>query len=167
MPSEHDPKMPTRSRSEHTTSEVVGARMPNPRWGPLFLFRKAVLASPALQERLRDTGTCGELSGIINDYLRFNVRVIVSAELERTPVREAAQAVFEELFHVTEDDLATYLAANTNDKGEFLLGESELAMVAGGTSVADQTTTNDCSYGEGCNSCGCSSSVVCICTSKK
>jgi hypothetical protein len=135
------------------------------RSGPLFLFRKAVLSSPALQERLRSTGTCGELASIANEYLRSNVKLVVSAELERAPMRDVVRSVYEDFIHVSESDLASYLAANSNEKGEFLLGESELAMVAGGSTVI--ADTNECSYGSGCGSCTCSSSVVCVCGSKK
>ena len=154
-------KGPQRSSERPAPARSQPARSPSPtRSGPLLVFRKAVLSNRALQDRLRDTGTCGEVAQIANEYLKSNVKIVVSGELERGPVRQTAQTVFEELFHVTEGDIAAYLESNSNEKGEFLLGKSELAMVAGIVPVA---ISNTCSYGSGCGSCGCSSTLVCAC----
>jgi hypothetical protein len=158
----HGKKEPHKSSEHAAPARGRPARSPSAtRPGPLLVFRKAVLSNRALQDRLRDTGTCGELAQIANEYLKSNVKIVVSGELEGGPVRQTAQTVFEELFHVTEGDIAAYLESNSNEKGEFLLGKSELAMVAGGSEVS---STNTCSYGSGCGSCGCSSTVVCVCS---
>lgn len=131
--------------------------------GPLYLFRKAVLHDPALQDRLRSPEACepSQVAYIANEYLRKHVQVALSPDFERGSLRDTAEIVFENLFRITEADLTAYLEANTNEEGEFLLGQDELAMVAGSTRLAD--STNSCSYGSGCGSCGCSSSLSCVC----
>lgn len=126
----------------------------------LQLFRKAVLGDPHLQDRLRAARTCGAVATIANEYLRSNVRVVLSSELERSQLRAVAEKIAQSAFHVSEADLKAYLESNTSQEGEFLLGQSELAMVAGSSRVA---STNECSYGSGCGSCGCSSSLACVC----
>jgi hypothetical protein len=139
-----------------TVSGVATSRL-----GPLYLVRKAALNDPRLQERLQSAGSCQALAHAVNEYLKTHVKVTVSPEFERGAMRHTTESVFQNLFHVTEEDLKVYLEANTNPEGEFLLGQDELAMVAGSTRVV--ADTNTCSYGSGCGSCQCSSSLACVC----
>jgi hypothetical protein len=120
----------------------------------LAFFREAVLRDPRLQDQLRDAGTCQEVAQIANDYLRTNLRVEVSADLTRSPLRGLADETFRNALRVTVEDLEQHMLYQTNQQGEVLLGESELAMVAGSTRVGGSSCYG-CSCGGTCGFLSC------------
>jgi hypothetical protein len=113
----------------------------------LTLFREAVLSDAALQERLRAADDCPAVADVANEYLKANFHVEVSYELEKTPLRGLAHGAFRDVFHITVEELEQHVLYQTNARGEFLLGESELAMVAGGPRLEQSTSC----YGWSCN----------------
>jgi hypothetical protein len=115
----------------------------------LTFFREAVLRDHALQERLRAADSCPAVAKIANDYLRTHLRVRVSSELEKSPLRGLVEDTFQDIFKVTVEELEQHVLYQTNARGEFLLGESELAMVAGSPRLANESSCYGCSGGCG------------------
>src|SRR5258707_1999064 len=113
----------------------------------LALFREAVLRDHALQQRLREADSCPAVAAIANDYLTAHIRIRVSPDLEKTPLRGLAEDAFRNMFHITVEDLEQHILYQTNAQGAFLLGESELAMVAGSPRLAISTSCYGCSCG--------------------
>jgi hypothetical protein len=122
----------------------------------IALFREAVLIDQRLQDRLRDTDTCGEVAGIANAYLKENIRIVVSGPIDRSPLREQADRVVREVLEVTEEDLLSYISEHSTPRGEVMLGESELALVAGSPMVAGSASCYGCS-------CGATSCCISVC----
>src|SRR5258708_18260676 len=56
----------------------------------LALFREAVLRDRALQERLRNADSCQADASVANDHLRAYLRLELSSDLEKTPLRDLA-----------------------------------------------------------------------------
>jgi hypothetical protein len=102
----------------------------------LSLFREAVLRDPQLQDQLRAADSCEAVAEIANRFFSAHIRAEVSSDLERTPLRGLTQDIFKDVFTITVEDLEQHILYQTNDQGEFLLGESELAMVAGSARVS-------------------------------
>jgi hypothetical protein len=115
----------------------------------LTFFREAVLSDRGLQERLRAADSCPVVAQIANEYLRAHLRVEVSSDLGKTPLRGLAENTFRDMFQVTVEDLEQHMLYQTNADGEFLLGESELAMVAGSPRLAGSNCYG-CSCGQTC-----------------
>ncbi len=146
-------------RHEHDNRSDEGAseRYPN-RIGPFYarlspaltLFREAVLRDPQLQDQLRDAGSCGAVAEIANNFFRSNFRLELLTDLKKTPLRGLAEDTFREMFRITPEELEQHILYQTNDQGEFLLGESELQMVAGSARLADSTSCYGCSCGNTC-----------------
>jgi hypothetical protein len=124
----------------------------NPRLSPvLSFFREAVLRDRGLQERLRDADSCPAVAKIANDYLRTHFRIQVSSELEKSPLRGIAEETFRDAFRITVEDLEQHLLYQANRHGEVLLGESELAMVAGSSRLAAGSNCYGCTCGSTCS----------------
>jgi hypothetical protein len=122
----------------------------------LTFFREAVLRDHTLQERLRAADSCPAVANIANEYLRAHLRIEVSSELQKSPLRGLADDTFRDMFQITVEDLEQHILYQTNAQGEFLLGESELAMVAGSPRLANETSCYGCSgCGDTCVSARC------------
>ena len=108
------------------------------------------MRDPELQDALVHADSCEAVAKIANTFFRANFRAEVSADYAKTPLRSLAQEVVEDVFHVTVEDLEQHILYQTNNQGEFLLGESELAMIAGSARLAASTSCYGCSCGNTC-----------------
>lgn len=123
----------------------------NPRLSPLLsFFREAVLRDRQLQEHLRAADSCPAVAKIANEYLRSHFRIQVSTDLEKSPLRGLAEETFRDTFQITVEDLEQHMLYQANRHGEVLLGESELAMVAGSSRLAAGSSCYGCSCGITC-----------------
>ncbi len=123
----------------------------NPQLSPvLTLFREAVLRDSQLQEQLRNADSCKAVAEIANAYFRSSFRVEISPDLKRSTLRSLAEETFADVFRVTVEDLEQHILYQVNNKGEFLLGESELEMVAGSARLAASASCYGCSCGNTC-----------------
>jgi hypothetical protein len=124
----------------------------NPQLSPLLsFFREAVLRDRGLQERLREADSCPAVAKIANEYIREHFRVVVSSDLEKSPMRGIAEEAFRDMFKVTVEELEQHILYQANRHGEVLLGESELAMVAGSSRLARDSGCYGCTCGITCN----------------
>lgn len=132
-------------------AEARPATALNPRLSPvLSFFREAVLRDRGLQERLRAADSCPAVARIANEYLLSHFRIQVSSDLEKSPLRGIAEDAFRDAFRITVEDLEQHILYQANRQGEVLLGESELAMVAGSSRLASGSSCYGCSCGVTC-----------------
>jgi hypothetical protein len=123
----------------------------NPQLSPvLTFFREAVLRDRGLQEQLRAADSCPAVARIANDYLLTHFRIQVSSDLEKSPLRGIAEDTFRDAFRVSVEELEQHILYQANRHGEVLLGESELAMVAGSSRLAHGSSCYGCSCGVTC-----------------
>jgi hypothetical protein len=116
----------------------------------LSLFREAVIHDRGLQDQLRDSGSCQEVAEIANAYIRKNVSVELSRPLADNPASEAVEENLRLMLHISVAELEEHMLYQTNARGEVLLGESEMALVAGGSGLADSTSCYGCSCTSTC-----------------
>jgi hypothetical protein len=123
----------------------------NPQLSPvLSFFREAVLRDRGLQERLRAADSCPAVVKIANEYLLTHFRIQVSSEIEKSPLRGIAEEAFRDAFRVSVEELEQHILYQANRHGEVMLGESELAMVAGSSRLAAGSNCYGCSCGGTC-----------------
>jgi hypothetical protein len=116
----------------------------------LSLFREAVIQDRELQDQLRGSGSCQEVAEIANAYISKNVHVELSRPLADSPLAKAVEENVHLMLHISVAELEEHMLYQTNAQGEVLLGESEMALVAGGSGLAAETSCYGCSCTSTC-----------------